>query len=275
MVEAERLGYEVDREEATEFEPTPPVATAPDTHPEAEAMPDRIPMPSEIAAENDQSEEVDFSPGDQDMDEEPEETGEEAFAREERDLDILEPRDEIIQITIGDPHDPKNQQTYEMRPLSYFAKIEFISLVADSMDKAMSGDDGLTVANLIAGGDSMPQDLREMTEADTFIRAIVRLTRYVPDFMLEAYCIWLGVPRGDRYWAKTFMEKQPEEGGLSDEDGQLIIETFMDQNLEDMVDFFGQAVPKLIRRARQRVGDARAAHSSKQSKPSRQSARKQ
>jgi hypothetical protein len=95
------------------------------------------------------------------------------------------------------------------------------------------------------GGTLSMGDLRD---ADVFVKAIAKLMVYAPDLLEESYCIWLNVARGDRTFVKSVMRQPEEEGGLSDDDGLMVIQTFIDQNLDAMESFFTERVPKLVKR---------------------------
>jgi hypothetical protein len=78
------------------------------------------------------------------------------------------------------------------------------------------------------------------------------LSAYVPDLLLECYCIWLQVPNSERIWAKLVFE-QPwdpanNKWGLKDEEHRIVIGTFVDQNYEELRAFFTEDLPAIIRR---------------------------
>lgn len=158
-------------------------------------------------------------------------------------LDAIEPDKSHKTWTIG-PEGMKH--TFTQKPLSYFAKMEFYALLADAIDKAMISDDGFNVAALMgqSGG------VVSFDDPDSFLKVIVKLVRFVPDLFEEAYCIFLAVPRGDRFMIKEMMRAPVDEGGLSDDDGLMIVQTFLDQNLDAIEEFFTGRVPKLGKRVR-------------------------
>lgn len=156
-------------------------------------------------------------------------------------LDVIEPDKSHQTWTIGVA---PNVFTYTQKPLSYFAKMEFYALLADALDKAMDGDEKISISGMIAAGDLSFQD------PDSFMRILVKLVRFVPDFFEEAYCIFLAVPRGDRHLIKELMRAPVDEGGISDDDGLMIVQTFIDQNLDAIEEFFTGRVPKLGKRVR-------------------------
>jgi hypothetical protein len=140
---------------------------------------------------------------------------------------------------------------YTQAPLSFFRKIEFFSLVGDTLAQAMEGEDGLTVVGMLnsIGGSMTPSlEPQDLQNADSFVAGLARLTSHVPDFLKDCYCIWLNIPKKERAWAREAMD------GLNDAEGVEIIETFIDQNADALEDFFRETAPRLVRKAAQRFG---------------------
>lgn len=172
-------------------------------------------------------------------------------------LDVLQPRAEQKEWKFG----PEGMQvTYVQKPLSFIGKMQWFSLVGEVLDKAMGGENPLTVGNLLSGpgirntGGLTANDFRD---ADTFVHAVGKLVRYAPDFLTDSFCIWLNVPLHEREMVKIFMEAPPEEGGLSDEDGLELVERFIDQNYEAIDSFFREKLGLLQKRVQQRAEDRR------------------
>lgn len=186
---------------------------------------------------------------------------EEQAVKEEKDTEVLEPDYSVRYQVIGkDEH----IHTFAQRPLSFFGKIELFSLLGGTIDEAMKEGD-------ISVADFFPGD-RSLEEADTFIQAIARLVEIAPDFLKDLYCIALGVPKGERQYIKALMEAPSEDGGLSDEDGIDILDTFVEQNWEAMQDFFFQKVTPLFQKVSSK---AQGTASSKPSKATPRRTRKQ
>jgi hypothetical protein len=176
-----------------------------------------------------------------------EEAGHEEIKQHREDQEKIEPNKANRTWTIGQG---EFEMKFTQKPLSYFGKMEFFSLLGESIDKMMAGDEGLTVTGMLSqfgqrGGTLSMGDLRD---ADVFVKAIAKLMVYAPDLLEESYCIWLNVARGDRTFVKSVMRQPEEEGGLSDDDGLMVIQTFIDQNLDAMESFFTERVPKLVKR---------------------------
>lgn len=169
----------------------------------------------------------------------------EKLREQEEELERIVPNKENRKWKLGDT-------TYTQRPLSYFAKMEFFSLLAHTIDKAMVGENALTVSGMLSQVGFTREGsltLSDFRDADVFVNGIAKLLVYAPDFLLDSYCIWLAVPPGDRIWAKSMMSRPEDEGGFTDDDGFQIIETFLDQNSDALESFFVQRIPKLAKRA--------------------------
>lgn len=148
----------------------------------------------------------------------------------------------------------QNEKKYVQRPLSYFGKMEFFALLGGAIDQMMQGEEGMTVTGMMHSIGQRPGatggtfSINDFRDADVFIQAISKVLQYAPDFLEESYCIWLGVPRGERDLAKYLMSLPEDEGGLSDDDGLMIVQTFLDQNVTAIESFFTERLPKLFRR---------------------------
>jgi len=171
-------------------------------------------------------------------------------------LDILEPRTETKawQFSDGEVH-----KTYTQKPLGFFHKVEFFSLLGDTVDQMSESGRPLDINGILGSGADM----------DSLVAIVSRVASHAPDALKEAYCIALAVPRGEREWAKWVMEEQ-----LTDEEGFDLMERFVEQNGDAMKDFFTGKGTKLIKRASQKFSPKRDASapapSSKPSKRTRQ-----
>jgi hypothetical protein len=138
--------------------------------------------------------------------------------------------------------------------MSFVGKMQWFALVGGVMDKALGGANGVSVNELLSTpgerGQFTASDLRD---ADTFVRALGKLMTFAPDFLLDSYCIWLGVPEHQRTLVKQIMGMPEEEGGLTDDQGLEIIEVFIDQNFDALADFFGDKIGALRKRVEQRM----------------------
>lgn len=159
-------------------------------------------------------------------------------------IDTLVPKAEPKTWTISDG---KQDREYIQRPLSFFGKMQFFSLVGEVIDKAVSGDEGLRISSLFEapGGRDGLLSAADFRDADTFVQGVGKLLTYAPDFLEKSYCIWLSVPDHERKWAISVMKQPKEAGGFTDEEGIEIIEIFIDQNWESLEDFFRNKIVTL------------------------------
>jgi hypothetical protein len=138
--------------------------------------------------------------------------------------------------------------TFNQRPLSFFGKLDFFSVLGRALDRAMAGPTGISVADLLDVPDRPEGGVskEDLKDADTFIRGISKLISYAPDIVGDLYCTILDVPRGERDVVKEIMALQADAGGLSDEDGTEILNVFFDQNWEVLRDFFTERIVPLL-----------------------------
>lgn len=173
-------------------------------------------------------------------------------------VDQLVPKGQNVTYQFG----LENHLEFTQRPLSYFGKIELISVLGNVLDKALA-EGGMSISDLLE--DVPVNDPGALSEADQFIKSIARIVSFAPDFLKELYVIALNVPRGDRDYVKSVMELPEDEGGLSDDQGIQILETFVDQNWEVLLDFFRNRIVPLVSRVMNRTVD----QESLSSKPSK------
>ena len=192
--------------------------------------------------------EVEFRPGEDDLD--PTMEMPKVEQEEEPTVDVLDaivPKKEPKTWTIGPPGDL--QRVYVQKPLSFIAKMQWFSLVGEVLDKALSGPGGMSLNSLFSsparGTELRIEDFRD---ADTFVQAIGKLLSAAPDFLVDSYLIWLNVPDYDREIMRQVMKLPPDEGGLTDDQGIEMIEVFLDQNYEALLDFFTQKISQIQKR---------------------------
>jgi hypothetical protein len=137
-------------------------------------------------------------------------------------------------------------RTYIQKPLSYLAFGEFTGLLGRSLAEAMKGPDGLSLDRITPGGASIPLRFKdgsvsiadnEADVIDPIIQGIATLASYVPDFMAECQCIWLRVPRQERYNLINIWSLPVDEGGMSMDEGEEMLNIFIEQNYEELNNF--------------------------------------
>lgn len=136
------------------------------------------------------------------------------------------------------------ERTYVQKPLGFIRKFRFFGHLGATIRAAVATSGEGAVSDLLGGATSIRERAQQLSstdvrDAEQFLNLASSLLVYVPDFLETAYCDWLGVPIEDRDDVKMIMSWPADEGGLSDEDGVAIINTFMDQNWEHLRDFFG------------------------------------
>lgn len=184
---------------------------------------------------------------------------------EEKDVvNILVPKANSVKWTFG----PDNvRREYVQRPLSFIAKMQWFSLVGEVLDKALSGENGMSLNNLFsAPGRPGELSMADFRDADTFVQAIGKLLAVAPDFLVKSYCIWLAVPDYERDLVGEIMALPVDQGGLSDEQGIEIIEVFIDQNYEALDRFFRDLLGNLSTRVSNRMEEANQRRSSRPSR---------
>jgi hypothetical protein len=141
--------------------------------------------------------------------------------------------------------------------LSYFGKLEFFSYLGQTIDIMTAGEVQSLLRQFFGGEENQTvsvSDIRGTTfsgiSIDGLLKIASRLMMVAPDFLLECYCIWLQVPRGEREAVKEIMASPVEDGGLADDDAFKIMEKFLDQNVDAIENFFRKQLPTLFRRGR-------------------------
>lgn len=163
-------------------------------------------------------------------------------------VDKISPNKEVRVFKIG-------EREYIQRPLKYLAKLEFFAHLASSLEKAISQDKGISITMImdsVKSSEEMVDDevtssgfnLGMFRDPDIIIESIAKVAQLVPDFMSQNYCIWLGIPRGEREQSKLYLEENME-----DAEGLAIMETFFDQNIEAVQSFFDRDMPRIFQRA--------------------------
>lgn len=168
-------------------------------------------------------------------------------------LEELVPSQQAVEVKFGiDDH-----LVYTQRPLSFFGKMELFAVLGGAIDKALSKG-GVNIEELL---DDIPSgDIDDFKEAELFLKNIAKIVQFVPDALKDLYMVALAVPREEREYVISVMERPEIEGGLSDEQGIAILEVFVDQNWDVLLDFFKKKIIPLISKLMESQG-------SQQSKP--------
>lgn len=138
------------------------------------------------------------------------------------------------------------KRVYIQKPLSYHAFGEFTGLLGRKLAEAMRGPDGLSLDKISPGEASIPLEYRngQISLADTeggtidpIIQGLAKLAAYVPDLMAEAQCIWLRVPRSERGLLIEIWSRPVDEGGMSMDQGEEMLNIFIEQNYDELNNF--------------------------------------
>lgn len=198
------------------------------------------------------------------VEEEEERKREEALEKAQKELEALDPQTKAKRWMIGKPPEygggERDYAIYVQEKLPWMARQKFFSLVGRTMATAIKasggdvggmsdvfGDDG---GSLIERGRRLTS--RDFSDASSFMALAFELVGYAPNFLSECYCIWLNVPRLDRDWARERFNEpwnpEADDWGLKDEDHEEIINTFIDQNYEEIRRFFAEVLPRMAKR---------------------------
>lgn len=154
--------------------------------------------------------------------------------------DALQPKAQAKEYRIGPEEEPF---ILSQKPLTFFGKMELFSILGGAIEKAMS--DGLSIDDVLG---APGENLKEGADADLFIKGIVKLVKYAPEILLDLYAVILGFPRDQRDYYKAIIETYMDE-----QTGADILDTFIDQNWDAMVDFFKDRVMPLVAKVQDRV----------------------
>jgi hypothetical protein len=171
---------------------------------------------------------------------------------------------EVRRWVIGKPPEEGGKNTefsvYVQQPLGWMSRSRFFSIMSAAMSKAIraTGGEVAGMGDVFGEGGGTIRERgqklmqRDFQDASQFAAMAMELSAYVPDLLLECYCIWLQVPNGERQWAKLVFEQpwDPEHNkwGLKDEEHRIVIGTFIDQNYEELRGFFTEDLPAIARR---------------------------
>lgn len=175
--------------------------------------------------------------------------------------DVLEPYGpELTRVLM----DTKGRNAaYTQKRLTYFGKIELYGLLGRAVQLLMDGDNGLGLDDVMGladprsiidkmmarlpGAEDSPDRADSQSgidEAAKMMGIFAKVVSSSPEMLLEAYCIILHVPAGQREWVTLWA--LPE---MEDEVGDDVMNAFIDQNWGVLEDFFTQQLPRLFRRA--------------------------
>lgn len=128
-------------------------------------------------------------------------------------------------------------RTFTQRPLTFFGKMEFFSVLGGALEKALTDVSLSEILDVpLAGGLSADN----FSDTDAFLKAIATLVQFAPDLLKDTFLVALAVPRDAREEASKWLDE------LTDDQGVEILETFIDQNWQAMLDFFNVRIKPLL-----------------------------
>lgn len=164
----------------------------------------------------------------------------------EETLDSLEPvvNEVMIVLKAGEP----DELVLVQKPLTFFGKIEFFSVVGKAVQQLLS--DGGSLSEILNMPDYDPTVplASSASDADVFIKAISKIVEEAPYLLKELYLVVLNVPRGQREYVGLRLEED-----LDDKQGVQIIDTFVDQNWEVLTSFFTDEILPLFNKVATKV----------------------
>jgi hypothetical protein len=141
--------------------------------------------------------------------------------------DLKEVRRWVVGKPPGEGGKESEYSVYVQQPLGWVARSRFFSVVSAAMSKAIraTGGEVAGMGDIFGeGGGTIRERAAKLTQRDfrdasQFAAIAMELSAYVPDLLLECYCIWLQVPNGERIWAKLVFEQpwdpEPTTSGVS------------------------------------------------------------
>jgi hypothetical protein len=163
-------------------------------------------------------------------------------------------------VTVINPRTSQNEtfefsRVYYQKPLSYTAMLQFTGLLGSNIQKVMA--QGVTLNSILGDASTMMSlfnteeggafDSGDFNAIDSFVNGLAKLASYLPDIVEECQCIWLRVPLAERYVVKEIWSRSPEDGGLSMQEGEEMLNLFIAQNYPELEDFFVERLPRVAK----------------------------
>jgi hypothetical protein len=166
----------------------------------------------------------------------------EAMEESDEILDTLAPAEIYYEIGEGD-----EKIVFVQKPLTFFGKIEFFSVVGKAVQKILI--DGGSLSELLDTPEFDPTVplASSVTDADVFVKALSKIVEAAPELLKDLYLVILAVPKGQRDYYALRLEE------LTDEQGMQILDVFVDQNWEVLTSFFTEKMLPLYNKISQKV----------------------
>lgn len=167
------------------------------------------------------------------------------------------------QVEGADAHGTHVVRQYVQEELSFFLKQDFIVLMNRYLDQFIGGEFGLSMKDLFEGDlrqriqipDKVDPEVvqKSIEENIGMIQAIIKIIDKIPGFQHDIVVIALGIPEEERKWALRVLRGPISRGGLTDDQGFLILKTFITQNARAIRDFFESKGRDLMEHAQREI----------------------
>lgn len=144
-------------------------------------------------------------------------------------------------------------KTYVQKPLSYTAMLQFTGLIGDRISTVM--ERGVTFESVLGDamvirdvfrGEGAEFSREDFSGVDSLVRGLAKLAGHIPTLIEECQCIWLRVPFHERPAVTEIWGRSPDDGGLSMQDGEDMMNLFIAQNYEELEDFFVERLGRIL-----------------------------
>lgn len=162
-----------------------------------------------------------------------------------------------------DAHGVHTVRDYVQEELSFFAKQDLGILINSYLKRFANGDLGISVKDLFSGDlrqkmkipDEIDPEVVEKTlqENVEIFKTVTTLIEQIPGIQHQIFVLALGVPPEEQKWAIRVMRGPVARGGLNDDQGFLILKTFLTQNARAIRDFFEEGVRDLRDHAQKEI----------------------
>jgi len=168
----------------------------------------------------------------------------------------------------GAPSSQHWEKIYVQEPLGYLNMMQFTGLIGQRVAEIMSGPDAVSIERVMAEIGDIEGIRQKLTDGDfsgldAIVQGLARLAAYAPGLIEDCQCIWLRVPFNERPIVKEIWARSPAKGGLTMDDGEEMLDTFLLQNYEEVESFFSVRLPRQYKKWRERRSNAGAQRRSK------------
>lgn len=149
------------------------------------------------------------------------------------------------------------EKTYYQKPLSYTAMLQFTGLIGERISLAMG--QGVTLDSILGEVSGIAGAIRDSSVAnaldgefaglDSFVSGLAKLAQHIPTIVEDCQCIWLRVPLNERAVVKEIWGYSPEDGGLSGQEGEEMLNLFIAQNYGELKSFFTERLKRVFAQA--------------------------